>query len=100
MRLLYPSVRHLMGLSLPLSGYTGNNRWQLNSKTEKVPSLSPGRGTLTNKWLLKIYLSSPGKPLHSYPYLLMDSSKFYGIQFYQRVFPFQLHHSKFATNFI
>jgi len=27
----------------------GSNRWQLDSKTEKVPSLSPGRGTLTNK---------------------------------------------------
>jgi len=24
-------------------------RWQLDSKTEKVTSLSPGRGTLTNK---------------------------------------------------
>jgi len=24
--------------------------WQLDLKTEKVPSLSPGRGTLTNKW--------------------------------------------------
>jgi len=26
-----------------------HNRWQLDSKTEKVLSLSPGRGTLTNK---------------------------------------------------
>jgi len=26
------------------------NRWQLDSKIEKVTSLSPGRGTLTNKW--------------------------------------------------
>jgi len=25
------------------------NRWQLDSKTEKVISLSPGCGTLTNK---------------------------------------------------
>jgi len=38
-----------MGLPLPLSGYRGSNRWQLDSKTEKVPSLSPDRGTLTNK---------------------------------------------------
>jgi len=30
-----------------LSGYTGS-RWQLDSKTEKVTSLSLGRGTLTN----------------------------------------------------
>jgi len=27
----------------------GSNRWQLDSNTEKVPSLSPGQGTLTNK---------------------------------------------------
>jgi len=27
----------------------GSNRWQLDSKTEKVPLLSPGRGTVTNK---------------------------------------------------
>jgi len=31
-----------------LSGYTGSNRWQLDSKTEKVTSLSSGRGTLIN----------------------------------------------------
>jgi len=49
-RLLCPWARHLTGLSLPLSGYTGSNRWQLDSKTEKVTSLSPGRDTLTNKW--------------------------------------------------
>jgi len=30
-----------------LSGKTGKNRWQLNSKTEKVTSLSPGRDSLT-----------------------------------------------------
>jgi len=36
--------------SIPLSGgYTGSNRWQLDSKTEKVISLSPGRGNLVNK---------------------------------------------------
>jgi len=37
-----------------LSGYkTGSNRWQLDFKTEKVTSLSPGRGTLTNKLVPK-----------------------------------------------
>jgi len=33
----------------PLIGYTSSNRWHLDSKTEMVPSLHPGRGTLTNK---------------------------------------------------
>jgi len=47
-RLLCPWARHLTGLPLPLSGWTSSNRWQLDSKTEKVTSLSPGRGTLTN----------------------------------------------------
>jgi len=28
---------------------TGSNRWQLDSRIEKIPSLSPGRGTLANK---------------------------------------------------
>jgi len=37
------------GMPLRLSGQTGSNRWQLDTKTKKVPSLSPGRGTLTNK---------------------------------------------------
>jgi len=37
------------GLPLPLSGKTGSNRWQLDLKAEKVISLSPGQGTLTNK---------------------------------------------------
>jgi len=32
---------------------TGSNRWQLDSKTEKVISLSAGQGTLTNKWVPK-----------------------------------------------
>jgi len=27
--------------------------WQLDSKTEKVPSLSPGQGTLTNNGVPK-----------------------------------------------
>jgi len=36
-----------MGLSQPLSGLTGSNRWKPDSKTEKVTSLSPGRGTLS-----------------------------------------------------
>jgi len=32
----------------------GRNRWQFDSKTEKVPtSLSPARGTLMNKRVLK-----------------------------------------------
>jgi len=30
-----------------MSGYTGSNKWQLDSKTEKVPSLSPGQGPAT-----------------------------------------------------
>jgi len=33
-------------LAAPL---TGSSRWQLDSKSEKVTSLSPDRGTLTNK---------------------------------------------------
>jgi len=28
--------------------WDGSNRWQLDSKTEKFPSLFPGQGTLTN----------------------------------------------------
>jgi len=36
------------GMLLPLSGKTSSNRWQLDLKTEKIPSLSPGRGTLAN----------------------------------------------------
>jgi len=52
--LLYPCVRHLTILPLPLSGSTGSNRWQLDSKIEKVTSLSPSRGTLTNKWVIKL----------------------------------------------
>jgi len=47
--LLCPWARHLTGLPLPLSGYTSSNRWQLDSKAENVTSLSPDRGTLTNK---------------------------------------------------
>jgi len=43
-----------MGLRLPLNGKTGSNRWQLDSKTEKVPSLSPGRDILTNKLVPKL----------------------------------------------
>jgi len=37
-----------MGLLLPSSGLTSRNSWQLDSKTEKVPSMSPDQGTLTN----------------------------------------------------
>jgi len=48
-RLLCPWARHLTELPLPLSGKTDSNRWQLDSMTEKVSSLSLGRGTLTNK---------------------------------------------------
>jgi len=36
-------------LPLPMSGWTGSNKGQFDSKTVKVTSLSPGRGTLTNK---------------------------------------------------
>jgi len=35
----------------------GSNRWQLDSKIEKVSSLSHGRGTLTNT--VKKYLPKP-----------------------------------------
>jgi len=48
-RLLCPWGRHLTKLPLPLSGWTGSNRWQLDSMTKKGPLLFPGRGTLTNK---------------------------------------------------
>jgi len=48
-RLLCPWARHLTGLTLPMSGWIGSNRWQLDSKTAKVTSLSLGRSTLTNK---------------------------------------------------
>jgi len=41
-RLLCPWERHLTGMPLRLSGYTGSNMWQLDSMTEKVLSLSPG----------------------------------------------------------
>jgi len=50
-RLFCSLTRHLTGLPLPLSGYTGSNRWQLDSKTEKVPSLTPDRGILTYEFL-------------------------------------------------
>jgi len=33
----------------PWSSQTGSNRWQPDSKTEKVTSLSSGRGYLVNK---------------------------------------------------
>jgi len=39
----------LTGFPLPLSGLTDSNRWQLDSKIEKVLLLSPSGGTLTNK---------------------------------------------------
>jgi len=53
-RLLCPSARHLTRLPLSLSGVAGtSNRWQLDSKTKKVPSLYPGQDTLTNKWVPK-----------------------------------------------
>jgi len=48
-RLICPWAMHLAGLPLPLSGKTGSNRWQFDSNTKKVTSLSPDRGTLTNK---------------------------------------------------
>jgi len=44
-----------MELPLPMSGETGSNMWQFDSKTEKVPSLSLGQGTLTNTWVPKTY---------------------------------------------
>jgi len=48
-RLMCLCARNLTGLPLLLSGKTGSNRWQLDSKTEKVTTLSPGRDILTNK---------------------------------------------------
>jgi len=51
--LLCPWESYLTGLPLPLSGETGSNRWQVDSKTKKVPMQSSGRGTLTNKWVSK-----------------------------------------------
>jgi len=47
--LLCPWARYLTELPLPLSGETGSNRWQFDSKTAKIPSLFPSQGTLTNK---------------------------------------------------
>jgi len=40
---------NILQIEKELSGYSGSNRWQLDSKTAKVASLSPDRGTLTNK---------------------------------------------------
>jgi len=54
---LCPWARHLTELPLPLSGKTDSDKWQLDSKTEKVTSLSPGRGTLTNKRVSKPILA-------------------------------------------
>jgi len=46
-RLLCPWAKALSGIASILEWLDGNNRWQFDSKTEKVTSLSPGRGTLT-----------------------------------------------------
>jgi len=54
-----------MGLPVPKSGYTSSNRWQLDSKTEKVLSLPPGRDTLTNnEQVPSTYMNSLAKQLH------------------------------------
>jgi len=41
-------ISHLVSCQVKLP--SGSNRWQLDSKTEKVTSLSLGYGTLANKW--------------------------------------------------
>jgi len=41
---------HINKIALTLSSSTGCNRWQLDSKTEKVTSLSTGQSILINKW--------------------------------------------------
>jgi len=48
-RLLCPWTRYLTGLPLPLSGKLVVIDGSLTAWLEKVPSLSSGRGTLTNK---------------------------------------------------
>jgi len=45
---LCPWAGHLVGLPLPLSDETGSNRWQLDSKTENIPLMFPGGGSLKN----------------------------------------------------
>jgi len=47
--LLVVSLGKALNEIASMIGYTGSNRRQLDSKTEKVTSLSTGRGTLTNK---------------------------------------------------
>jgi len=37
------------GIASTIEWLASSNRWQLDSKTEKVTSLSPSRGALTNK---------------------------------------------------
>jgi len=37
------------GIASTFEWLAGSNKWQLDSKIEKVTSLSLGRGTLTNK---------------------------------------------------
>jgi len=39
----------LKGIASTYEWLTGSNTWQLDSKIEKVTSLTPGRGILTNK---------------------------------------------------
>jgi len=36
-------------VSIPLSGWSASDRWQLNLKDKKATSLTPGRDTLINK---------------------------------------------------
>jgi len=47
LRLLCPWARHLAGLPLPMGGWTGGDRWRLDSRTAAVTSQSPGGGALT-----------------------------------------------------
>jgi len=48
-RLLYPWAWALNGIVSTFEWLDWYNWWQLDSKTEKATSLSPGRGNLANK---------------------------------------------------
>jgi len=48
-----PELPLLVTVKLVGSTISSHSRWQLDSKTEKVTSLSSGWGTLTNKWVRK-----------------------------------------------
>jgi len=54
---------------------TGSNRWQLDSKIEKVHSLSSGRGTLTNKRVAKPNLQGVSLSTLFDPFLYASSAE-------------------------